>query len=74
MSRLPLLSSIELCKVLKKLGFEEIRQKGSHKYFKHPNGRATVVPMHGNRDIGRGLLRKILNEIELNREEFLKNL
>ena len=74
MSKLPLLSSIELCKVLKKLGFEEIRQKGSHKYFKHPDGRATVVPMHGNRDIGRGLLRKILNEIELSREEFLKNL
>ena len=74
MSRLPLLSSLELCKVLKKLGFEEIRQKGSHKYFKHPDGRATVVPMHGNRDIGRGLLRKILNEIQLSREEFLKNL
>lgn len=60
--------------MLGKLGFQEIRQKGSHKYFKHPDGRATVVPMHGNRDIGRGLLRKILNEIELSREEFLKNL
>ena len=74
MSKLPLLSSVELCKILKKLGFDEIRQKGSHKYFKHTDGRATVVPMHGNRDVSRGLLRKILNEIELSREEFLKNL
>lgn len=74
MSKLPLLSGVELCKILKKLGFEEVRQKGSHKYFKHLDGRATVVPMHSNRDIGRGLLRKILNELELSREEFLKNL
>ena len=74
MSKLPLLSSVELCKILKKLGFDEIRQRGSHKYFKHHDGRATVVPMHSNRDIGRGLLRKILNEVELSREEFLKNL
>ena len=74
MSKLPLLSGVELCKFLVKLGFQEIRQKGSHKYFRHPDGRATVVPMHSNRDIGRGLLRKILNEIELSREDFLKNL
>ena len=74
MSKLPLLSATELCKVLGKLGFQEVRQKCSHKYFKHPDGRATVVPMHGNRYIGRGLLRKILNEIELSREDFLKNL
>jgi predicted RNA binding protein YcfA (HicA-like mRNA interferase family) len=74
MSKLPLLSSIELCKVLNKLGFQEVRQKGSHKYFKHPDGRATVVPTHSNRDIGRGLLRKILRELELSTEEFLRNL
>ena len=74
MSKLPLLSGVELCKVLVKLGFQEIRQKGSYKYFRHPDGRATVVPMHSNRDIGRGLLRKILKEIELSREDFLKNL
>lgn len=56
------------------MGFEEIRQRGSHKYFKHPDGRATVVPIHPGRDIGRGLLRKILNEIEVTRDEFLKYL
>lgn len=72
MSRLPLLSGLELCKILNKLGFEEIRQKGSHKYLKHPDGRAAVVPIHSKRDIGKGLLRKILREIEIDREEFLK--
>ncbi len=72
--KLPLLSSTELIKILRKMGFEEIRQRGSHKYFKHPDGRATVVPIHPGRDIGRGLLRKILNEIEVTRDEFLKYL
>lgn len=70
--KLPLLSSQELIKILKKMGFEEIRQKGSHKYFKHSDGRATVVPVHSNVDIGRGLLKKILNEIDIDREEFMK--
>jgi predicted RNA binding protein YcfA (HicA-like mRNA interferase family) len=72
MNKLPLLSSIELIKILKKLGFEEIRQRGSHKYLKHPDGRATVIPVHSGHDIGRGLLKKILNEIKISRDDFLK--
>jgi predicted RNA binding protein YcfA (HicA-like mRNA interferase family) len=72
--KLPVLTAEQLIKILKKMGFEEIRQKGSHKYYKHLDGRATVVPMHPGRDIGRGLLRRILNEIEVDREEFLKHL
>ncbi|MBW2975520.1 type II toxin-antitoxin system HicA family toxin [Candidatus Woesearchaeota archaeon] len=70
--KLPLLNAKELCRILGTLGFQEIRQKGSHKYFRHPDGRTTVIPMHPGRDIGRGLLRRILNEIQINREEFLK--
>lgn len=72
--KLPLLSAAEVIRILRKMGFEEIRQRGSHKYFKHEDGRATVVPVHPGRDIGRGLLRRIINEIEVNREEFLKHL
>jgi len=72
MSKLPLLSSIELIKILRKLGFEEVRQRGSHKYLKHPDGRATVIPAHSGQDIGRGLLKKIINEIEISRDDFLK--
>ena len=56
--KLPSISSEKLIKILNKLGFEEIRQKGNHKYFKHPDGRITVVPVHQGRDIGRGLLKK----------------
>ena len=72
--KLPLLSAREVIRILRKMGFEEIRQKGSHKYFKHSDGRATVVPVHPGRDIGRGLLKKIINEIEVDREEFFKYL
>ncbi len=70
--KLPLLSAKELCKILEKLGFKEIRQRGSHRYFKHLDGRTTVIPIHSGRKIGRGLLRKIINEIEISREEFEK--
>lgn len=72
--KLPLLSAQELIRILKKMGFEQIRQKGSHVYLKHADGRATVVPVHSGVDIGRGLLKRILNEIELDREEFFKHL
>ncbi len=72
--KLPLLSARELIKVLKDLGFEEVRQKGSHKYFKHEDGRTTTVPVHPGRDLGRGLLRTIIREIDMSREEFIKHL
>jgi len=72
--KLPVLTAEQLIKILKKMGFEEIRQRGSHKYFRHTDGRATVVPMHPGREIGRGLLRRILNEIEVDRKDFLKQL
>ena len=72
MNKLPLLSGREIIKVLKRMGFQEVRQRGSHVYMRHSDGRTTVVPVHSGRDIGRGLLKKILNEIEVTREEFLK--
>ena len=70
--KLPLLSSRELCKLLENEGFEFIRQKGSHRFYRHSDGRTTVVPMHSNKDIKRGLLKGILNEIRMTREEFFK--
>jgi len=68
--KLPMLSGEEVVRILKKMGFQEIRQRGSHRYMRHLDGRTTVVPIHSNRDIGRGLLKKILNDIGLTREEF----
>ena len=72
--KLPLLSAREVIRILRKMGFEEIRQKGSHKYFRHPDGRTTVVPVHPGRDIGRGLLKRIMNEVQVDREEFFRYL
>ena len=70
MPRLSRISGKELCKILEKLGFEMIKGKGSHVRFKHPDGRRTVVPVHSNEKIGKGLLKEILKQARLSREEF----
>ena len=70
MPKLLQISGKDLCKILEKLGFEKIQGKGSHVRFKHTNGGRTVVPVHGNEKIGKGLLREILKQIKLSREEF----
>jgi predicted RNA binding protein YcfA (HicA-like mRNA interferase family) len=62
MSKLPMLTAQELISILKKIDFEIIRQKGSHVFLAHEDGRTTVVPVHPGEDIGRGLLRKIIKE------------
>ena len=72
MSRLSILSPAQMAKLLRHLGFVLARQKGSHAYFRHPDGRATVVPMHRGEDLGRGLLRAILRDIELSPEQYEK--
>ena len=46
MSKLPLLTATEIMKILKKLGFEFKRQRGSHMFFEHSDGRTTVIPNH----------------------------
>ena len=56
--------------IFRKRRFVYIRQKGSHVFYKHSDGRTTVVPIHSNKDIKRSLLRIILNEILMTREEF----
>jgi len=72
MSRLPIIKPGKLIKTLTKLGFRKIRQEGSHVFFKHPDGRTTVVPLHPGKDIGRGLLRAILNDVKITPKEFQK--
>ena len=72
MTRLPSLNGEQIVKALGKAGFQVLRQKGSHIYLKHPDGRATVVPVHKGEPVGIGLLRKIMKDTELGREEFLK--
>lgn len=72
MSLLPAFKAKDLVRVLRRLGFRPARQKGSHLFFEHSDGRTTVVPMHSREDIGRGLLRQILREIEVTPDEFIK--
>lgn len=75
MTKLPLLSAKEIIKVLQKMGFEVIRQEGSHIFLRHPDGRTTVIPNHPGEDVDRGLLNKILKkDLNIEREDFLKYL
>ncbi len=68
---IPVLKPQEVVRLLEHLGFVEVRQKGSHKQFRHADGRGTTVPFHKGRDISPRLLRQIASDIELTVEEFL---
>ncbi len=71
--RLPILTGREIVKILKKIGFCNTRKsKGSHFRYTHPDGRKTTIPIHKGKTISRGLLRKILRDIELSPEDFSK--
>ncbi|MBO8183250.1 MAG: type II toxin-antitoxin system HicA family toxin [Archaeoglobus sp.] len=61
-----------MIKALSKLGFQIVRQKGSHVIMKHPDGRVTVIPVHKGEELGRGILREIIKDAKVNKEEFLK--
>ena len=71
MGRLPVLKPQQVVTRLLSLGFVQIRQRGSHKQFRHPDGRGTTVPFHQGRDISPILLRKIARDIGLSAEEFV---
>lgn len=71
MPKLPVIKGRELIKFLESLGFNVTRIKGSHSRLKSDSGKATSVPVHGNKDIPKGLLRKIIREdLEMDLEEF----
>jgi len=70
--RLAPLSPGRVIKALEELGFKKIRQKGSHCFFRHDDGRTTVVPLHKGELIGRGLLRKIIRDADITKDKFLK--
>jgi predicted RNA binding protein YcfA (HicA-like mRNA interferase family) len=62
----------DLQKAAKKLGFRMVRQKGSHARWKHPDGRATSIPIHGNSEIGSWLFYEILKQLGITEEDFYK--
>jgi predicted RNA binding protein YcfA (HicA-like mRNA interferase family) len=73
MPGIPVLKPREVVAILAALGFAEVRQKGSHKQFRHANGRSTTVPFHPGRDLSPILLRQIAKDIGLTVEELLKH-
>ncbi len=70
MSKLPLSTALELEKLILSLGFEIKRKKGSHVFYRHSDGRYTTLPHHKGKQIGRSLLRQILNQIETTPEKY----
>ncbi len=61
----------KLIKALEKIGFQQIRQKGSHLFMRHPDGRTIIITIHPGEDIGKGMIRKIINDAKIIRDEWL---
>jgi predicted RNA binding protein YcfA (HicA-like mRNA interferase family) len=72
LSRLRPVDAETIVKALAKIGFQPIRQHGSHLVMKHPDGRTTVVPVHKGEKLGRGILRKIAKDAGISREELME--
>jgi predicted RNA binding protein YcfA (HicA-like mRNA interferase family) len=70
--RVPVLKPREVAALLERLGFRLARQRGSHQQYRHPDGRATTVPFHGNRDISPLLLRQIARDVGLTVDQLLE--
>ncbi len=73
MGSIPILKPNEVVTILIKLGFIEVRQRGSHKQFRNTVGRCTTVPFHQGRDISPILLRQIAKDIGVALDELLKH-
>jgi predicted RNA binding protein YcfA (HicA-like mRNA interferase family) len=69
-ARLPAVTAAQVIKVLEGLGFQRIRQSGSHATYRRQDGRWTIVSIHADKTIPRGTLRKILRDAGLTVEEF----
>lgn len=74
MGNVPIIKPREACRILESLGFVEVRQRGSHKQFRHSDGRGTTVPCHAGRDLSPIIVRQIAKDIGLTVEDFLKHL
>ena len=73
MPKLPNIKGQELINFLKSLGFVCKRINGSHHRFENEDGRKTTVPVHGNKDLPKGLLRKIIREdLEMSLDSFIE--
>ena len=70
-AKLPAASSRQVVKVLETIGFQLIRQSGSHAAYRHPDGRWTIVSIHPGKIIPKGTLRRIIRDAGLTLDEFV---
>lgn len=68
--RIPPMPYRKMARILRRSGFQPVRQKGGHVLWGHPDGRVTVVPHHAREDIRPPLAKKILEEAGLDPERF----
>ncbi|MHB8771310.1 MAG: type II toxin-antitoxin system HicA family toxin [Syntrophales bacterium] len=74
MTETPTISFRTFIKRVRQFGFEELRRKGSHIRFGHPDGRKTTIPDHGSRDVPQGLLIKIIRyDLKMDLQDFFKD-
>ena len=69
--KIPILKPEKIIRVLKRNGFKRKKRSSGHAVFHHDDGRYVSVPVHGKRDIGKGLFDKILNSSKKQIKEFL---
>jgi predicted RNA binding protein YcfA (HicA-like mRNA interferase family) len=74
MTKIKPLPAKTVIKALEKLGFQQIRQKGGHLVMRHPDGRTTLITVHPSEDIGKGMIRKIISDAKLTRNEWLESI
>jgi predicted RNA binding protein YcfA (HicA-like mRNA interferase family) len=68
--RFPVCCANDVIKVLRKHGFDLVRQKGSHQKWRHSNGRQVIVAMHGSKPIPLGTLKSIIEGSGLDVDDF----
>jgi predicted RNA binding protein YcfA (HicA-like mRNA interferase family) len=70
--RLPRVDCRQLVRTLKRAGFEEQRQRGSHLHMRRASdGKRVTVPIHQGRTVPVGTLRAILRDGDVTVDEFL---
>lgn len=74
MPKLPVVKAKILLKALKRLGFYEHHQSGSHIQLKHPDGRRTTISYHPSQEIRRGTLKAIIDDLDMTVEKFIRTI
>ena len=68
--RFPTCNANDVIRVLRRAGFEQVGQKGSHLKWRHPDGRQVIVPDHGSKPIPIGTLKSIIEGTKLSVDDF----